>query len=277
MLFSICSYSFHRLLEAGQQDIFRYIADCKTLGAAELDPWNAHLAVVRAEDAIAQAGRDPAGARLSAQSDAYLDRVKAAADEAGLPFGCIAVDGAHIYEETAEQRAHNRAVATRWLDVAERLGARQVRIDAGGPADMPDDVFSIIVDGYRDLVARAADKGLEVLIENHWGPSRLPENVIKILEAVDGLGLLLDTNNWTEGRQHDGWVLGAPHARACHIKTFSFDAAGYEPSVDLAEAITLLQEAGYDGVWGIESCPTDGDEYAGVRQTIALIERVLNA
>ena len=45
MELSICSYSFHRLLAAGKQDIVRYIADCKELGCTQLDPWNGHLSI----------------------------------------------------------------------------------------------------------------------------------------------------------------------------------------------------------------------------------------
>lgn len=278
MRFSICSFSFHRLLAAGKQDIFKYITDCKALGAAELDPWNAHLAVIKDEDAVIRTGRDPGHARLSAQSDAFVAQVKAAADDAGLPFGCIAVDGAHIYEDTPEARAMNRAIAYRWLDVAETLGARQVRIDAGGPEAMPDDVFDNIVAGYNDLVARGRDKGVEIVMENHWGPSVVPENVVKIIEAVDGLGLLFDTHNWADGMQEKGWAMCARYARATHIKTFTFDADGNEPSVDIPKAMRLLRDAGFDGVWGIESVPPEGaDEYEGVRKTIALMERVLHA
>ena len=51
MRLSIASYSFHRLLESGVQDMFGYIADCKRLGATELDPWNSHLAGLRERDA----------------------------------------------------------------------------------------------------------------------------------------------------------------------------------------------------------------------------------
>src|SRR5438445_13668478 len=36
----ICSYSFHRLLSAGKQDMFAYIQDCKKLGCTQLDPCN---------------------------------------------------------------------------------------------------------------------------------------------------------------------------------------------------------------------------------------------
>ncbi|MBI5092881.1 MAG: TIM barrel protein [Candidatus Hydrogenedentes bacterium] len=275
MDFGICSFSYHRLLAAGKQDIFKYIEDCKKVHATQLDPWNAHLAPVKDGDAVLKAGADPENAQLSPQDEDYLKRVKVAADYVGLPFGCIAVDGAHIYEPTEEARRGNRALAYRWLDVGERLGARQVRIDAGGPAEMPDDIFAIIVEGYNDLVARGRERGIEILMENHWGPSQIPENVVKILEAVDGLGLLFDTNNWAPGMQERGWELCAKYAKASHIKTFEFDENGDEPSVDIPRVMNLLLDEGYDESWGIESCPTDGDEYAGVEKTISLMKRVL--
>ncbi|MCZ7544955.1 MAG: sugar phosphate isomerase/epimerase [Anaerolineae bacterium] len=223
-------------------------------------------------------GRDPGHARLSAQSDAFVAQVKAAADDAGLPFGCIAVDGAHIYEDTPEARVMNRAIAYRWLDVAETLGARQVRIDAGGPEAMPDDVFDNIVAGYNDLVARGRDKGVEIVMENHWGPSLVPENVVKIIEAVHGLGLLFDTHNWADGMQEKGWAMCARYARATHIKTFTLTRTATSRRSIFRKPCALLRDAGFDGVWGIESVPPEGaDEYEGVRKTIALMERVLHA
>lgn len=275
MKFGICSYSYHRLLAEGKQDIFQYIEDCKKVRAAQLDPWNAHLAPVREGDAILKAGADPEKAKLTPRDEEYLAKVKQAGDHVGLPFGCIAVDGAHIYEPTEEARRANRALAYRWLDVAERLGARQVRIDAGGPAEMPDEIFAIIVEGYNDLVARGRERGIEILMENHWGPSQIPDNVVKILDAVDGLGLLFDTNNWGAGLQREGWERCASYAKASHIKTFEFDADGNETSTDVPYAMNLLMDAGYDEVWGIESCPKDGDEYGGVQKTLDLMKRVL--
>ncbi len=272
---SIGGYSFHRLFESGKQDVFKYIEDCKALGATQLDPWNAQLAPIQSADVVIKAGRDPEHAQLSAQDDAYLRRVRAAADAAGLPFGCIAVDGAHIYEADAAAREANRMLADRWLDVAQILGAKQVRIDAGGPQELPNDVFAIVVEGYESLVARGRAKGIEILMENHWGPSVIPENVARIIEAVDGLGLLLDTNNWAPGLAEHGWELCAKYARSTHFKTFSFDADGNEPSVNIAKAVRLLVEAGYEGCWGVESCPTDGDEYNAAAKTIALIKRCL--
>src|SRR5436190_2562892 len=159
----ICSFSFHRLLAAGKQHIFKYITDCKELGCTQLDPWNAHLSVIRSGDAVLHAGHNPSQSQhLTAADEQYIDEVKQAAISARLPWGTIAVDGAHIYEPTPEKRNANRARAYRWLDVAAKLGAKQVRIDAGGPEDLPNEAIQIIKDGYRDLIPRAESHGIEV-------------------------------------------------------------------------------------------------------------------
>jgi sugar phosphate isomerase/epimerase len=253
---SICSYSFHRTFAAGKMDIFDYIHWCNEQRFTQLDPWMKHLE---------QCLDDPE----------FVGDVLGAAEKIGLPFGCIAVDGAHIYEPSEEKRAANRLMAYRWIDIADQLGASQVRIDAGGPAEMPDDVFAIIVDGYRDVLEYAGRRDIEVIVENHWGPTLYPVNVVKLLDAVDGLGLLFDTNNWAEGKQEEGWERCVGYASLTHIKTFAFDAYGNDPSVDLSKAIRLLKESGYSGAWGVESCPLDGDERSAGAQTLALIKREL--
>ncbi len=274
---SICSYSFHRLLDAGKQDVFQYIGDCRELGCTLLDLWNAHLPLLLDDAARSPFSITPDYAHLSKTETDYLDRITAAAGEAGLPFGCLAVDGAHIYEASPEARQANRIKAYRWLNIAERLSSRQIRIDAGGPQEMPDDVFDIIVAGYEDLIRRAGEKGIEVIVENHWGASRIPGNVVRILEAVKGLGLLFDTANWAGGMRdaERGWALCAKYARATHIKTFAFDAEGNETTADIPRAMRYLLETGYRGCWGIESCPHDGDEYGAAQKSVALVRRLL--
>jgi sugar phosphate isomerase/epimerase len=264
MEIGVCSYSFHRQLAAGKQDIFRYISDCKELGCTQLDPWNAHLAPLKG------------AGDLTAEDEDYLERIEEAADASGLPWGTLVVDGAHIYEPTEDARKTNRAAAYRWLDIAGKLGFEQIRIDAGGPEEMPGDVFKIIVDGYNDLIARAKPLGLQMLIENHFGPSRIPANVVKICEMIDGLKLLYDTHNWKPELLDEGRRSCAKYAAACHVKTFAFDNAGNESSgAKPEEAIGYLLDSGYKGVWGVESVPKDGDEYAGARKTIELIRRTV--
>ena len=274
---SICSYSFHRLLEAGEQDVFQYIRDCQSLGCTQLDLWNGHLPSLLDDPERSPSSFTPEYAQLSPAELDYLARIKAAADDAGLPFGCLAVDGAHIYESSPEARRAQQIKAYRWLNIAEQLRTQQIRIDFGGPSEMPEDVFEIIVTGYNDLIPRARDKGMEVVIENHWGASRIPENVVRILEAVPELGLLFDTGNWPEELRETGWELTARYARATHLKTYTFDAEGNETTVDIPRAMRTLQEAGYQGSWGIESVPRQGDEIEAAKKSIALVRRVLDA
>ena len=277
MELSICSYSFHHLLEAGQQDVFQYISDCQSLGCTQLDLWNGHLPSLLDDKEDAPSSFTPEYAQLTSAEMDYLAQIKAAADRAGLPFGCLAVDGAHIYESSPEARSAQQIKAYRWLNIAEQLGAQQIRIDSGGPTEMPEEVLESIVLGYNDLIPRARDKGIEVVIENHWGASRIPGNVVRILEAVPGLGLLFDTGNWPEDMRETGWTQCARYARATHLKTYEFDAEGNETTVDIPRAMRILQESGYQGSWGIESVPREGDEYEAAQKSVALVRRVLGA
>ena len=129
MDYSLCSYSFNRIVAAGKMDIFGYITFNKDAGFTILDPWMKHI-------------------ERGYSDNGFLDEVKAAAKSVNLPFGCIAVDGAHIYEPTAEARAENRQRAYRWLEVSHYLGARQVRIDAGGRDIAAEAIFDIVAGDY---------------------------------------------------------------------------------------------------------------------------------
>lgn len=256
--YSICSYSFRRSFESGAMDYPGYVAFHQAHGFSQLDPWMKHL-----EPAL--------------DDKAWLAAAKKMADDAGLPYGCIAVDGGHIYEETPATRAACREMAYRWLDVAAALGSAQVRIDSGGPEELTDEIFERIVEGYNDLVPRARAMGMEILVENHWGPTKYPENTVRLLKAVDGLGLLFDTNNWAPGKREMAWEMCAPYARLTHVKTSSFDSQGNDPAVNLHKAFRILRDSGYDGVWGIESVPTNGDEEGAAVKTLALIKRELSS
>ncbi len=269
----ICSFAFHRTFAAGGMDLGAMFRACRDLGCTQLDPWNAHLLEPSAGVDGLHAGRNPDDARLGVPDASQVERIAALAADVGLPFGCIAVDGAHVFSADPVEMRLNRERALRWIDIAARLGATSVRIDAGGPEEPDDATFAIIAAGYREIIARARAANVEVLVENHWGPTVIPANVERLLAAVDGLGLLFDTNNWKPGLQHEGWERCARFARVVHVKTFALDAAGNETTVDLAPAFAALRAAGFAGSWCVESVPTDGDELTAARRTIALIRR----
>lgn len=274
MEIAICSYSFHRTMAAGQMDFAGYVSICRDLGCTQLDPWNAHLLPAgKGADTIC-ASRNPSQSQFLQPPDMKeIDRLAAIARKVGLPFGTMAVDGANIYEESPQKRAENRTRAYEWLEVAQRLGAKQVRIDAGGPEELTDDVFDIIVEGYKDLIDRASKQGLEILVENHWGSSIRPENIERLITAVPKLGLLFDTRNWKAGTHAQAVERCARFTRATHLKTSEWDAAGNPFDPHLSQAFQSLRETGYRGVWGIESVPKDGDEIGAARNMAEWLRR----
>src|SRR5512134_2825812 len=83
MELSICSYSFHRLLEAGKHDVFQYIRDCHSLGCTQLDLWNGHVPSLLDDETRSPSSFTPEYAQLSADELDYLARIKAAAESAG--------------------------------------------------------------------------------------------------------------------------------------------------------------------------------------------------
>ncbi len=253
MQISVCSYSFHQMLKAGQMDMFQYIAWNDKYGIAQLEPWMAHL-------------------EQGYTDDDYVRRVKQAIDACGLQVGCLAVDGAHIYEPDAEARAENRIRAQRWMDIAQQLGARQVRIDAGGPETLTDDVLEVIVDGYGDVLDYARTRGLEVVMENHWGATVYAANVARILEAVPSLGLLLDSDNWAAGEAEPGVRSCARFVRHTHIKRYPGQEADAEALRIADLMLDVLWQAGYRGPWGIESIGLPGEEEAAALETRRYIE-----
>lgn len=210
--------------------------------------------------------------------DDYIRKVKQAADGCGLKFGALAVDRAHIYEEDIAKREENRTRAKRWMDIAHMLGAHQVRIDSGGPAEFTDEIFQIVVDGYGDIMDYGRERGLEIVVENHWGPTIYAHNVARLLEAVPGLGLLLDTDNWAPGEAEKGAESCARYTRHTHIKRWPGQPEKDAEAIRCAElTMEALWAGGYRGPWGIESIALEGEEEAGVLETRSYIQDWIGA
>jgi sugar phosphate isomerase/epimerase len=273
MRIGICSFAFHRTVAQGKLGFDWFARTSKELGCTQLDPWNAHLLEPEAGADGVRAGKNPHDSRLGTPGDAHVELVARQGAAVGLPFGCIAVDGAHIIEKDDAAAKLNRERALRWIDVAAKLKAESVRIDAGGPEEMDAATLARIAEGYREIIDYAGARKVRVLIENHWGPSQIPANVERILDACPGLGLLFDTNNWKAGLQREGWDRCARRAEVVHVKTFVLDDQGEETTVDLKPCFQRLREAKFRGTWCVESVPKDGDEVGMAKKTIALIRR----
>ena len=118
------------------------------LGCTQLDLWTAICLRCWTMKRVYHRAFTLEYAQLSPGETDYLAQIKSAADHAV----CRSLPGsrrAHIYEPSAEARQAQQIKAYRWLNIAGQLGAQQIRIDSGGPPEMPEDVLELIVTGTR--------------------------------------------------------------------------------------------------------------------------------
>lgn len=250
MTISIASYAFHGLLGAGQMDVFGYLESCKyRYGLQTADIWNGMLATT---------------------DEDYIRKVKQGLDERELALVNLCVDGAHIWEEDPLERERTHQNALAHLRVAETLGARTVRIDAGGKGNaFSSEAFDWVVKRYREYTQRAYDHGYKLGPENHWGPERVPASMLAIREAVasPAFGLLLHLGNWETVDRDQGDQATASFAMHTHISWEITEGP-------LPAKMKLLADAGYTGCWGVEH-HTGQHEYAEVAIQLGRVRSVL--
>ena len=249
---SILSYSFRGLLEEGKIDVFGYLESCKhRYGLDAADIWTGFL---------------------PSREEAYLRKVREALDDRELALADLCADGAHIWEDRAEDREKNHAAALEWLKAADLLGARFLRVDAGGRADTwTPEQFDHIVGRYREYARYAGDRGFRMGAENHWGTEGKWANLKKLYEAVahPAFGLSCHIGGWagTDEEKAAADREAAPFIRHTHIAWNICEGP-------LEEKLANLWNAGYDGYYSVEHHSAK-NEYRQVAIQLAKVRSVL--
>jgi sugar phosphate isomerase/epimerase len=253
MRVSVLSYSFRGLLEEGRMDVFGYLETCKyRYGLDAADIWSGFLTSTEA---------------------AYLKKVRAALDERGLVLADLCVDNAHIWEDNADARNKNHENALTFLKAAEMLGARFMRVDAGGRgAAWTREQFDHIVQRYKEYAQWAHDHGFKVGAENHWGTEGVWANLQKLYRAVDhpSFGISCHIGGWqgTTEEKAEADRLVAPWV--CHTH-FPWNIT----EGPLEEKMKNLRDAGYQGYYSVEH-HTGKNELAEVSIQLARVRAVFD-
>ena len=116
---------------------------------------------------------------------------------------------------------------------------------------------------------------IRLAIENHWGITSRPENIVRIVRAVDSelVGTCPDFGNFPPETDIYGAVeMLMPYAKSVSAKSYDFDEKGDETKIDYYRMMKIVLDAGYRGYVGIEF-EGGGDEYEGVHSTKKLLER----
>jgi sugar phosphate isomerase/epimerase len=202
-----------------------------------------------------------------ARAHSHLVNIPVDIDELGVKGG--------LSDPDPKIRETAISACTRWMDIAQELGAKSVRCD---PGEMNRADLSNTIASYKKLAAYAGSKNLYVIIENHGGVgSEHPEDLVKVFQAVGAhCGALPDMGNFPdEATRQRGLPLLYPYApTVSHAKGLEFDEHGIERAFDFPRAMQAAKKAGFKGVFSVEY-EGAGDPYTGVQNVVDELVRYL--
>ena len=215
----------------------------------------------------------------------YLQKMKQRAEDAGVQSLVIMCDGegalGHPNSDERTQAVENHH---KWVEAAAVLGCHSIRVNAETEGEGTNaEQQRRAADGLRRLTEFAAERDINVLVENHGGLSSNGQWLAGVMDEVDHerCGTLPDFGNWQirEGESYDpydGVRELMPYAKAVSAKSHVFDEQGREAELDYTKLMRIVLDAGYRGHVGIEYEGDELGEREGIRATKQLLVDVRN-
>ncbi len=121
------------------------------------------------------------------------------------------------------------------------------------PGYQESDGFDWCIASIEACLKEAEEKGVILALENHWGLTRTPEGLLRILNAIDSpwLGALMDTGNFLE-EPYPKLAQIAPRAVFVQAKTYFGGGEWYTLDLDYARIASMLKEVGFGGYVSLE-------------------------
>lgn len=211
-----------------------------------------------------------------ANDQAYWDEFKILCEKEGVKVGLIMCDALGDLGGS-DPEARQKAVENHypWVDIAQFLGAKSIRVNAAGQGS-EEEVAANAVDGLSKLGEYGASKGINIIVENHGGYSSDGQWLSGVMEKVgmDNVGTLPDFGNFYEYDKYQGIADLMPYAKGVSAKSNSFDEEGNEVNSDFLRIMKIVKESGFKGYVGIEYEGSELSEDEGIKATKALLEKV---
>ncbi len=212
----------------------------------------------------------------------YLAELKRITDYHGVTNVLIMVDGeGELGALNPERRAEAVENHYKWVDAARFLGCHSIRVNAAGEGDY-DELGRNAVSGLYQLAAYAQKQEISIIVENHGGLSSNGGWLADVIRTVNlpNVGTLPDFGNFRissreEYDRYKGMAELMPFAKGVSAKSYDFDAAGNETSIDFDRMMQIVKKSGYRGYIGIEYEGSDYTEEEGIMLTKKLLERYL--
>jgi sugar phosphate isomerase/epimerase len=214
----------------------------------------------------------PEKAALDAGGRAYCRKLKRHAFRNGVELICLSTHQNFVSPDKGV-RQRNVDHTLKCLEIADALGAPSIRVNAGRwgtiedfdefmkkrglepplAGHTEDEAFDWSIEALGKCVKRAEELGVILALENHWGLSRSPEGLLRILAAFQSpfIGALMDTGNFLED-PYEKLKTIAPKTIFVQAKTYHGGGLWYTLDLDYTRIAGLLAEAGYSGYVSLE-------------------------
>jgi sugar phosphate isomerase/epimerase len=184
---------------------------------------------------------------------ARLHELKRHCFRRGLHILGTAVGSNFAQAEDSARREHVR-MTREWIDHSVELGAPVIRVFAGPVPQGATETqaFDWAVACLEEVIGYGAERGVAVALENHGGITATAEQVLRLVERLQGpwFGLNLDFGNFRQDPYREIEQC-APHAITTHVKRTMRGPSGPEP-VDHARVVEIMRGVGYTGYFSIE-------------------------
>jgi sugar phosphate isomerase/epimerase len=229
---------------------------------------------------------------LDAAGRAYLHGLKRHAFRNGLSICCVSTHQSFVQPDAAKLAAEV-AHTEKCIELAYELGCPSIRINTGRwgttksfdqlmadrgiepvlPGHTEEEGFKWCIDGIQRCLAKAAQCGVVLALENHWGLARTPEGLLRILHTIKSpwLGGLMDTGNFLEDPYPKLEAI-APQTVYVQAKTYYGGGEWYTLDLDYPRIAAMLERAGYTG-WVSLEMEGKEDPHTAVPKSIALLRQ----
>jgi len=259
---SLAQWSLHKTIRAKKLDNLDFAKTTRGMG-------------IEAVEYVNQFFKD------KAKDETYLGEMKKRARDHGVKSLLIMVDGegqlGHPDESKRKQAIENHY---KWVDAAKFLGGHSIRVNASSGGSF-DEQIGRAADGLRRVTEYAAEREMNVLVENHGGLSSNGAWLAAVMRKVGHkrCGTLPDFGNFRirPGERYDaykGIKELMPFAKAVSAKSYDFDKDGNDTTTDYMRMMKIVTGAGYRGWVGIEYEGSKLPEREGILATKKLLERV---
>ncbi len=234
--------------------------------------------------------------QMGSEENAHLQRLKRRAIELGMDLMGFSTHQGFVDPDPAE-RQENVERTRHQIDLASAMGIPTMRINTGrwgtsGSFDelmanrgiepplegyTDEDGFGWVIEAVGSCIDHAAEKGVVLGLENHWGLGRTPEGVLRIVEAIDSpwLQVTLDTGNFLED-PYDELAMLAPYAVLVQAKTYYGGGTWYTLDLDYDRIAGILRDAGFRGYVSLEFEGKESPETA-IPKSLALLREAFGA